>query len=1054
MPWRFFYIASVFIATIIVVSTALHATDEMSMTQRPVQTNLSDSAAVTSDGDSVEDDFRFTGSLSELRRYRLSNPPSNASFDVLATLVFASRNWTTVMACDHHGRVSFRVDPQMAQQIAELDPGTVIRFIGPIAPLNEDLHLSSFQLENRTVSPRVLDARALTDTRNRAVGHFVQTIGLVREVLQRPDQTIYSTRVVGVPVNVEIHDSLTVDDAMTVLGRQVRMRAGLKGLPRSPDVPPSNKLLVMKKSLIEVMLEDDDEGSFQPLDQVDESIRAVMVNSMTLRNGQIAFTDGKELLVVSNKSEAFVVRSELASFFSVGQRVNVFGTELKRADRATQLRSKVISAVSIGELPPPARTTIAELRSGNYPPRIAVEARVVSCIINQFTCRLILQHRQQMFQAVIPMKDDSDVERVECLLPGSYISIVGAPVRLRVPGKSSNSLTRDDSVERVPLTLFAASVDGVTIRSSPYMLQASQIVWVIAILGLVLFCGLLWNRVLTRQVAHRTARLNAITSHLATAFDAIQEGVVLVDASGTVVRKNQRFEDLFDSAPQTGQPIAKFFEQLSKNTPVTEFDAFWQIARRNIDQGFHGELRCKATQRILQVYSHPIIHHDGGTVDGKSNRGRLWAFTDVTEQRRLEEQLFRVQKMELVGQLSGGIAHDFNNLLTVIRTSLSMIDRSTRRTTTTHLSGRTGGEALLNGTTPTITSQFASDPNESLIIEFTEAAHKAVDRAVELTDHLLDYSRRSRLDIAVVDINQVVRGVYQLIRRTLPPTIEIAVRATPSSAQARVDLAKIEQVIINLCHNACDAIGDRPGHLFLETRLIADDDLGDSVVITVLDDGQGIDEADLDRVFEPFFTTKSNGTGLGLAMALGVIENHGGRIECHSKPNFGTEFNIWLPKATSENPSPVPPACDLGNEPARASGAKLRLLIVDDTPRDRQTAEALFTELGHDVVSTSSGESAIEYLGDTDSFDLVILDHHISGLPAAKVYQKIRHRWPDQQVALCSRPTDRDRTQRAVLAWDQPPPIVFTKPFRVDELRRLLETCTMPIDKPAAPTSS
>lgn len=1040
-----FFFASVALMTQIINSSV--------MGQSPLATNPSGSAVIDAD-----DDYRFTGSLHELRRYQMSHPDSDAFFDVVASLVFASREWTSVMVCDDRNTAKFRVKPQIAEQIAKLDPGVMIRFAGRIDPIKHHLNVSSFQVEDGAAPPKILDARVVTDPQNRAFGRLVQTTGLVREVLQRQHQTIYSTRVMGVPVQVKIHDTLTLDDAITVSGRQIRMRAGLQVLPRSHGDPPGNALLVMRKNQIEVMLEDDNESSYQPLGQVDEPIRTTMIDSLAFRSGQIAFTDANSILVVSNEREAVVVRSELARFFSVGQRVNVFGIEIVREGRATQMRSKVISGYADAELPPPVRTTITEMRMGKLPPRVEVEAKVIRCIVDQATCQLILEDRRQKFRAVVPLDGNAAIERVERLLPGSYISIVAAPVRLPFARQVSASWATNRSGERVPLTLFAASADGVTIRSSPYLLSPDQAVWTVLVVGILLFCGLLWNRVLTHQVAHRTARLNAITSHLATAFDAIQEGVVLVDAGGTIVRKNQRFEDLFDSAPQAGQPIAMFFEQLSKNTPVTDFDPFWQIVRGNVDQGFHGELKCKATQRTLQVYSHPIIHHDGDVANGGSNQGRLWAFTDVTEQRRLEEQLFQAQKMELIGQISGGIAHDFNNLLTVIRTSLSMIDRSTRCTTTTNLMGLAPDQAVPNemstDTTPTITSKFASDSNGSAIIEFTEAAHKAVDRAVELTDHLLDYSRRSRLDIAVVDINQVVRGVYQLIRRTLPSTIEIAVRATPSSARARVDLAKIEQVVINLCKNACDAIGDRPGHLFMETRLVADDDLGDSVVITVRDDGQGIDETDLDRIFEPFFTTKANGTGLGLAMALGVIENHGGRIECHSKPNFGTEFSIWLPKATSENPSRMPPASDRGNEPAQGSGAKLRLLIVDDTPRDRQTAEALFTELGHDVVSTSSGESAIEYLGDADSFDLVILDHHISGLPAAKVYQQIRHRWPDQQVAMCSRSTDKDQAQRAALTRDQTPPIVFTKPFRVDELRYLLEKCTMSIDQSTSPTSS
>lgn len=1016
-------------------------------------------ASNNTDASPTIDDTLVTGSLSDLVGYQALHPTSDAVFDIRASLVFAASAWRVVMVCDEYEAANFRVGLPMAEKISRLKPGAIIRLRGRLIPGRNSFEAVAFQVDDSAAPPMIVDTNLVTDPRNQAFGRFVETTGLVREVLLRKQRTIYSTRVMGVPVYVKIHDQLTLEDAMTSSGRMVRVRAGLRSNRRDDNSPTEYSLLVMRREQVEVLTREGDKNFYRPLDHVQEPISTEKINSLTLRGGLVAYTDAENTIVVCNRRESFVVHTEMAPLLTVGQRVNVFGNDIQLDDRAIQMRSRVIAEFGEADFGPPVQSTVAKMQSGKLPPRVSVDAKVVSCMVESSVCRLILQDHQRIFQAIIPLAVASDVESAELFTPGSYISLVAAPIRLPFVRHASVPMTSGLAIQRVPLTLFAASPNDITIRSSPYLFHPNEVIAAIGLTGLVLLGGLIWNRSLTRQVAHRTARLNSITSHLETAFDAIQEGVILVDADGIVVRKNQRFEDLFDSSPRIGEPIVTFFEQLSRTAPVSGPEMFWQTARRNVDQGFHGELKCKSTQRTLQVYSHPIVHHGGDFTDGGSNRGRLWAFTDVTEQRRLEEQLFRAQKMELIGQLSGGIAHDFNNLLTVIRTSLSMIDRTTHGTSTAKLielatDDGPAEERRLNEKSHTSATRSEPKANGSAIVEFTEAAHKAVDRAVELTGHLLDYSRRSRLDIAVVDINHVVRGVYQLIRRTLPTTIEIAVRATPCPAPARVDLAKIEQVVINLCKNACDAIGDRPGYLFLETRLIPDDDLGESVVITIRDDGHGIDEADRDRIFEPFFTTKSNGTGLGLAMALGVIENHGGRIECRSKPDVGTEFNIWLPKAKGEAPPSPPGVSHRGNQSLTESDAKLRLLIVDDTPRDRQTAETLFAELGHDVVSTSSGESAIEYLGNADRFDLVILDHHISGLPAAEVYRQIRRRWPGQRVALCSRPTERDRTQRAVLTWDHLPPIVFTKPFRVDELHDLLNRCTTSIDKPASRSSS
>ncbi len=936
-------------------------------------------------------------SFDEVTRHQQSQADVVADFDIEAPLLFASKAWTSVLVGAGQDNVAIAIGPDRLDELVALNPGAIIRFQGKTGSTQSQLRATSIEVIDADAALPIKTARDISDPKLRHIGGLFQVTGLVREVLARDGQTICSTRMMGVPVQIKIHSPLTIEDARRLADQTIRVRAALQVQTRELDSTSSFELLVMKKGQVEIAVSNRGEESFESLDQLARSGFASSINQWRSRSGQVAFTDRHNTLVIFNQREAFLVRSELASFFEPGHHVTVDGPEVVGENGVVEMRPKIIVHHKDDAMPPPVATTITALQRENIPTRVLVEGEILSSVMDRFACHLILQSDQQAFRADVPIVDPAAIERIERFSPGTFIEITGTPIRLPFSRPGSDSAAVRRSADPVSMTLFAATVDDVVIQSSPYLMQPNQVFWTAGVLVTILAGGLIWNRSLTRKVASRTARLNAITSHLETAFEAIQEGVVLVDENGTVVRKNQRFADLFDNAPDTGEPTAAFFRQVATNFSSAEFAEFVSSDADYGHRSVFKEYRCKRTHRTIQVYSHPINARDG----------RLWAFTDVTEQRRLEEQLFQAQKMELIGQFSGGIAHDFNNLLTVIRTSLSMIDRT--------------------ATKATVDVRVDATDKPSPVAEFTSAAHTAVDRAAELTGQLLDFSRRSRLDISVVDINQVVRGVYQLIRRTLPLSIEIAVRATPSPAQARVDLAKIEQVLINLCQNARDAIGDAPGHVLIETRLVTDNAIGDSIIITVRDDGQGIPDNVRKRIFEPFFTTKSSGTGLGLSMALGVIENLGGRIECESETKRGTSFHVWLPVAAS-----------LGHRPAD-DPAKLRLLVVDDTPRDRQTTETLFAELGHEVVSTSSGESAIEYLSGTETFDVVILDDLVGNVPAMEIFDRIRDRWPDQTVAMCGKPaavsTDASQGKHPRLQ-----PIALSKPFRVAELRSIFDS--------------
>jgi signal transduction histidine kinase len=264
------------------------------------------------------------------------------------------------------------------------------------------------------------------------------------------------------------------------------------------------------------------------------------------------------------------------------------------------------------------------------------------------------------------------------------------------------------------------------------------------------------------------------------------------------------------------------------------------------------------------------MRNESGAVVGVSAVSR-----DITREKLLEEKLRQVEKMEAIGQLAGGIAHDFNNLLTIINGYAAM--------------------ALLNG---------GEDP----LREQLEAIGAAGQRATELTYQLLAFSRKQMLQARVMNVNHVVEGMNPLLKRMIRADIECAIALDPALPDVEADPHQIEQVLLNLVVNACDAMASG-GRLRIETNAVSldeeyagthpDAEPGKYVGLSVSDTGTGIDPSLRARIFEPFFTTKpvGKGTGLGLSMVYGIVRQSGGHVAFESEPGRGATFRIYLPVA-------------------------------------------------------------------------------------------------------------------------------------------------------------
>jgi PAS domain S-box-containing protein len=358
---------------------------------------------------------------------------------------------------------------------------------------------------------------------------------------------------------------------------------------------------------------------------------------------------------------------------------------------------------------------------------------------------------------------------------------------------------------------------------------------------------------------------------------------------------------------------------------------------------------------LFDVFVCPLPGEDGGVVVV----GR-----DVTDRRRLEDQLRHAQKMDAVGQLAGGVAHDFNNLLTVILGNLELARAECR--------GRKVDD-LLRGT------------------------ERAAARAADLTGQLLGFARRQPMRFQPVGLGEMVRETAALLRRTIDPRVRIDTRADAAGA-VWADPGQVNQVLMNLCLNARDAMPDG-GTLTVEVDRPAG---GRYVRLSVSDTGRGMPAEVQARIFEPFFTTKGTGqgTGLGLAVVFGIVDAHGGRIECASRPGAGTRFDVYLPAydgpaATVTDPTPEPVASPAGRGE--------RVLVVDDEPMIRELAAAVLEPLGYRVTLAADGAEGVgQFRAAGGRFDLVILDLTMPTLSGRETLEALLAIDPGVRVLLAS----------------------------------------------------
>jgi len=375
------------------------------------------------------------------------------------------------------------------------------------------------------------------------------------------------------------------------------------------------------------------------------------------------------------------------------------------------------------------------------------------------------------------------------------------------------------------------------------------------------------------------------------------------------------------------------------------------------------------------------------------------------ERESLQIRLAHANKMESIGRLAGGIAHDFNNILEGILGYASLAQRK------------------------------ADDPDT--VGRSLKVIERSALRAAELTQQLLGFARQGKYEVEPVDVGRLIQRVLTLISRTFDRAIDVTTDIEPDLKAVLGDPGQLENCLLNLCINARDAMSEG-GRLRIEARNVSLDEEycrahvpaqpGDHVRVSVIDTGVGIDPAHRERIFDPFFTTKEGGTGLGLAMAYGIIRNHDGHVDVNSEPGRGSTFSVFLP-ATSQ------PASDVA-EPAAGddvvAGGDETILVVDDEEVIRSFAEEVLTELGYRVLLAEDGrEAGRVYRDQADEIDLVILDLVMPGMSGLEALKNILALRPEAEVLLSSGFSGGQRVDEMLAAGAKG---LLRKPYRMTEL--------------------
>jgi two-component system, cell cycle sensor histidine kinase and response regulator CckA len=513
------------------------------------------------------------------------------------------------------------------------------------------------------------------------------------------------------------------------------------------------------------------------------------------------------------------------------------------------------------------------------------------------------------------------------------------------------------------------------------------------------------------QLLSRGSNAEDTVRKLWQAIEQSADMVLITDCAGVIEYVNPAFEVLTGYSRQEAIGETPRLLKSGQQTPELYQELWATILSGNV---FRGVLANRKK-------SGEIFYAEKSITPVRDSEGKITHFIsndrDITDRRRLEAQLQQAQKMDAIGKLAGGVAHDFNNLLMVISSYAELMQNS-----------------------------LAPDhPLRRNVQEIMTASRRAAD----LTRQLLAFGRKQMQSLQFLSLNSIILEINKMLPHLLREDIQIVFIPGEHLGRVKADRVQIEQVVMNLAANARDAMPDG-GKLTIETASVRVDEayvqqrhamvpVGDYVLLTVSDSGQGIAPECMTHIFEPFYTTKEDGkgTGLGLATVYGIVKQSGGFVWVYSELGLGATFKIYLPtveQQADEIPAPKPLA--------RSAGGRETILLVEDEAALRQPAREFLSSKGYTVIEAMDGDDALRIANNhTGRIDLMITDVIMPHMGGAQLAETLAEKRPQMKVLFVS-----GYAENTILGHG--PVDVMTrflqKPFSLEELARKIRTVLDP----------
>ncbi len=515
---------------------------------------------------------------------------------------------------------------------------------------------------------------------------------------------------------------------------------------------------------------------------------------------------------------------------------------------------------------------------------------------------------------------------------------------------------------------------------------------------------------ISRKITERK-RVDQQLRHLAAIVESSEDAIISKTLDGIILSWNAGAEQVYGyTAPEAIGRAMTFLlpEDLAKEETVI----LQAIARGQRVDHFETVRRTKSGDLINVSLTISPIRDTNGRIVGASHIAR-----NITERRRLDQQLRHAQKLESLGVLAGGVAHDFNNLLT----------------------GILGNASLALETLPA----------DSRARGILQDVLRASERASHLTRQLLAYSGKGQFIIEPINLSEQVREISSLIRTSIPKNVRLALELREDIPIVQADSSQLQQLVMNLVINGAEAIGqDENGTVFVTTRVQDVDEqylqtIGESalptgayVTLEVHDTGCGMDEATVARIFDPFFTTKFTGRGLGLAAVQGIVRGHKGTLKVYSHPGKGTTFKVLFPAAKTTETA-LPKAAPVQPLPATNE----LILVIDDEDIIRRTAKSMLEHYGYTVVLAENGKEGVELFQVLhEKISAVLLDMAMPLMNGEETLRRLKAINPAIKVILSSGynqvETIRRFTGKGLAGFIQKP---YSTAALVEKLRSVLQ---------------